>query len=75
MLNGDLWNPEMQGVVACRVEIESIGSFRICVWDINRVSGFNAASESGGEDPSPHFISRTCSWPSSMIHTQRSRKS
>lgn len=65
----------MQEVVTHRAEIESIGPFRTCVWDINRVNGLHAVSESGDEDPSPHFISRTCSWPSSMTHIQRSRKS
>lgn len=64
----------MWGLVGCRVEIENIGSFRICIWDINKVSGLNYVRYVG-EDLGPHFIFRTCSWPSSMTHTQRSKKS
>lgn len=41
--------------MGCRAAIESIGSFRTCVWDSSRVSGLNTVSGSGGEGPGPHF--------------------
>lgn len=63
------------GLVGCRDGAGSIGLFRTHVGPFIGSMGLMLSVDLEVRTLVPAFSSRTCSWPSSMTHTQRSRRS